>query len=469
MTRALTCRKAHQLIDEAFDDGLDEATRLDLDGHLSACPACRRFCESAGTVREVLEAQPDVLPSDEKVRQMRANFEWKLEQEPLPRPHGRRAGLWAVGLAAAVACLCIAGWLAVSFISGDSSPSTPTASSSHSPPSPPSPPASQEMIDGSSATRPELAPSIASVEAISQGVTINREDQAIDVAQTMQLNEGDRVTTGEGGRGALSLNEGVRVALGRSTSMELQQLTIEELTVYLTEGWIVCSVAPDQGHHLEVRTTTTSIRVVGTVFAVEASSEGVAQVRVIEGRVEVITREGQTTRLEAGQTIQFPEGGQQPLSRHATARDQALLLGDLIPSAPSQDAHGTPTKVDLGELFRQAEASRRQGDCARATSLYKRIVSSNPSGASAGTALISLGQHCLGGCRCAGEARRAYRAYISGHRGGSMRQEAFVGLMRAERALGHLDAARTVARRYLNEHPNGRYTSMAEGLLDDSP
>ena len=49
MKRALTCSKAQQLIEDAFDDALDEKCRLDLDTHMTECPECQRYCRSAAT------------------------------------------------------------------------------------------------------------------------------------------------------------------------------------------------------------------------------------------------------------------------------------------------------------------------------------------------------------------------------------------------------------------------------------
>jgi len=453
MNRVLNCGEAHRFIEEALDDDLDERSRLDLDAHLAQCPSCQQFCRSAGTVREILEAQPDVYPPEATVRAMRARLETLIAQEPVPTLRGRRHRFWVVGLAAAAACLCVVTWLAVAH---RRAPSTQHLVESR-------PEAVRPPIEGPAvAPAPEPPEPTARVALLTGALDVERRGHALEGSLQTSLLEGDRLGTRAEGSTVVAFGEGARVALGPETSIELRRLTTSARTISLSAGRIACEVAPHRGEELEVSTTEATIVVVGTQFAVEVGDTGEVEVRVVEGRVAVTSPSGAVIELEGGQRGRFPGGRVEPLAERMAARDAALLRGEVVATAEPR------APVDLGELFRRAEEARRQGSCSRATHLYERIIAAGGSGASAGTAQISLGQLCLGACRCPGTARRAFRSYLSGH-GGAMREEAFVGLIRAERALGHQGAARATAQRYLSENPQGRYAAMARELVGAPP
>jgi hypothetical protein len=303
------------------------------------------------------------------------------------------------------------------------------------------------------------------LERADGAVSVARGSEVVEARQGDAIQQGSRVETWERSTAVLRLGDHVRAALGPGSSLEIRSVSPEGADVVLGRGWLVCDVDPGRlAAGLTVRAPGGRVEVLGTRFAVEIGQGGELEVRVLRGRVAWVSdRGGASVELEAGESAVLPGSAAHRLADDLARRDAALLGGELVA------AGGERVEPDLGQLFAEAEQARREGEHERAAARYRRIAARDPGGAAGGTALVSLGQLSLGPLGRPADARRAFSDYLASHPSGPLREEAWVGLIRAELALGHTDAARVAAARYLRDHPSGRYARIAEELVRDEP
>lgn len=441
----LSCKRAEVMIEDLLDDLLDEPERAIIDVHLLRCPDCQSFRQAAVFTRSALGSQPLAEPPDRAMQRMWQELQSRLDEEPVPPavkpPRSRRrsavAGVIGLAVAAGLAALVIG------LLAADQPPSTPEPVA-----------AGQEPA----AERPEVAVDQPPAPAPLRLAAGQARVDGADASGGVPLSEGDRVTTPAETMASLELGEHLQIALGPDSSVQLLRRDADGIELSLDQGWVVGRLDPtDERLTLKVHTPAGELTVLGTIFAVEATDEEEVEVRVSRGRVAFRVSDGdEPVEIEAGRSGRFPAGATSELDDQASSRDEALLDGRFEP--PQGPA---PALVfDPDSLFEQAEAARRQGQHSRAAALYQQITASNGSG-SAGTAQISLGQLYLGPLGQPARARGVFARYLSSNRRG-LRQEAFIGLFRAQRALGQAAAAAATARRYLTEYPDGRYRQVVE-------
>ena len=452
----LKCRKARMNVEDLLDDRLDEPGRISLDEHLSGCSECREYRVGARRAQELLQGQSLKLASDAAVNRMWEKLEGKLDEPALAfsPPRSRR---WSF-IAAAAAVTLLSGMLLTWALNDSDGPLVSSRSAG--------PVITQRPTQPSNVSEsPAETPIPTSVRCIASRGTIrhSRGDTGLASLTTeSMLLAGDRIVTEEDSTATVRLGDIISAHLGPSTSLQLVDSSTETPTLELLEGWLVCEVSPlEESRSFDVHARGAVVRVVGTVFAVETVGENEVEVRVAEGRVEVsMSAEGEErVVLNEEQTALFPSAATNELDDELAERDLALTRGETTERPRSEPALG------VDELFELAEEARRTGRHAQAATLYRRIASMDRSGAAGGTALISLGQLCVGRLGRPGEARRAFEAYLSRNRRGPLSQEAYVGLMRAHRAQGRTDAARRVARQYLDTYVEGRYRHVAREVL----
>jgi hypothetical protein len=442
------------MVDALLDDVLDEGGRSAVDAHLSRCADCRSFRNGARRVRDVLRDQPLVPASDLAVRRMWEALDRRLDEPARPeRPAGR--SWWLVAACAAAVVLGTAG--AVAWTARHASPpparlaerARPAGEVRPAPPLAPSPPADAPAL-----------PAIASSIIGGSRVVRSGNDRGSSDLERAAVERGDHVVTASGSAAEVGIGEDIVVHLGPESDVALARLDPSSPSLELAAGWVVCHVV-----HREPPVPFTvvaggmEVRVTGTVFAVERTSGGAVDVRVAQGSVEVVTAGEPAVIVEADRAASFPRARVRALEPTLAARDAALARGELTPDREPV------VEASLDELFEQAEADRREGRYDRAAAIYRRIAGADRSGAAGGTAMISLGQLCLGRLGRPDEARLAFATYLSRQPGGALRQEAYVGLLRSHRALGQSAEAARVARRYLDEFPAGRYREAAEEEL----
>ncbi len=457
----LSCKKMEFMIEELLDDRLDEPGRVALDEHLRRCPNCQGYRHAALHARETLGGQPLSSPSDRAIDRMWRALDRKLDQDDprhsyRPRPLGLKVTPLRVAAGAALAASVAAVALGLPWLW----PPERTED------------LAQAVRETSSDPEPEeRSPAEGPVERASgPALVLTRGDAEIRRADEPLgeleggLRDGDEVRTADGAVAVLGRGDEIRLALGPQSALTLERLAPGALEVNLESGWLVGQVDPgEQALEVKVRTPAGVVFVLGTIFAVEVAASGSVEVRVTRGQVtfEMDGEEDEPApeTVSAGQVASFPSGQTVEVSPRVVGRDQALLEGRLMPR-PAE----VVVTTDVETLFEQAETARRGGQLRRAAALYTRIAATDPRGASGGTALISLGQLSLGPLGQPAQARQAFSSYLSSRRR-SLRQEAFVGLLRAQRALGQMGPARRTARQYLDEYQSGRYRHVAEELL----
>ncbi|MBI5892468.1 MAG: FecR domain-containing protein [Deltaproteobacteria bacterium] len=103
----------------------------------------------------------------------------------------------------------------------------------------------------------------------------------IAAVQEKELNQGDRLKTGDDGRMELSLNDGSKLALGNSTELEITEFLLSKTkrnaTVFLLQGKLRASVASFSGKtNMNIKTPTAVAGIKGTDFI--AMNQGKANV-----------------------------------------------------------------------------------------------------------------------------------------------------------------------------------------------
>jgi hypothetical protein len=140
--------------------------------------------------------------------------------------------------------------------------------------------------------------------------------------------------------------------------------------------------------------------------------------------------------------------------RHVVARP---IRDDFVAATPPETA---------ASLFVAANAARHEGDLRRAVSLYEALHVGFPDSAEAQVSAVSSGDLLL---RLEEPARalRAFDAYLSEVRVGSLREEALFGRARCARKLGDEPGERSTWSRLLQEFPGSAYGSLARQRLDE--
>jgi TolA-binding protein len=117
-------------------------------------------------------------------------------------------------------------------------------------------------------------------------------------------------------------------------------------------------------------------------------------------------------------------------------------------------------------LFAEAARARHDGDLRRAVGLYGTLRSAFPDSDQARVASVSMGDLLL---RLDEPARalRAFDAYLSDVRTGSMREEALFGRARSLNELGDEKAERETWARLVRDFPGSAYGRVARQRLEE--
>jgi tetratricopeptide (TPR) repeat protein len=111
----------------------------------------------------------------------------------------------------------------------------------------------------------------------------------------------------------------------------------------------------------------------------------------------------------------------------------------------------------------RAQTSRKQGQYLEAARNYQMILSRFPSSSEAAATRLSLGDLQLSQLGAPEAALNSFRQYLTA--GGALRQEASYGEIRALRALGRSEEARSLARKFSASYPqSGQAVSLRRWL-----
>ena len=255
-----------------------------------------------------------------------------------------------------------------------------------------------------------------------------------------------------GGAACLSIGADVRACIEGGTEMLFHTIDGPARQVGLVSGHVVVAIAHQPaGHGFSVATRAGAVRVVGTVFAVDATDGGPVSARVLEGVVAVTAPGRPEQRVTALQTVALGSTAPEPLAPDEEAREKALLAGTspparaVGPTSPPPASEPSPTPPPTPSVEPQAAPSaaamllkarelRAGGRFRESAEAYRALTAAHPRSAEARTALVSLGELELGQLGDPAGALRSFELYGAG--GGPLSQEAAYGRIRALRALG---------------------------------
>ncbi len=136
------------------------------------------------------------------------------------------------------------------------------------------------------------------ISLIEGDVQIRTEDTGdwVPTSINMPLMEGDRIWVPEGGKTELQLRDGTYLRLGEGSALEILTLDRDSTQFYLTEGHVYANFKGQRGSFLQMDTPVSSIRVYDrSIFKVDLSGDGLNQISVLKGSVDVESRNGKTT------------------------------------------------------------------------------------------------------------------------------------------------------------------------------
>lgn len=169
---------------------------------------------------------------------------------------------------------------------------------------------------------------------------------------TGALREGDVVATATTQRIAVRLGESaVRLAPGSRARFE--SLAVEDVRIRLDEGAVVVAYHPERRgeERMTIETISARVEVVGTVFRVAVGDAGATTVRVDEGTVRVVPREGSAQLVGAGDrvTIAAPvaTASAEPAARSADEEERGVSAP--APSEAVRAARGLGASAPIAE------------------------------------------------------------------------------------------------------------------------
>ena len=143
------------------------------------------------------------------------------------------------------------------------------------------------------------------ISLIAGDVQIRTEDteEWVPASINMPLREGDRIWVPEGGKAELQLRDGTYLRLDQRSALEILTLDKDSSQFYLDEGHAYANSGGQRDSVLQMDTPVSSIRVYErSIFKVDLSEDGLNQISVLKGSVDVESRSGKTT-VNSGYTL----------------------------------------------------------------------------------------------------------------------------------------------------------------------
>ncbi|HEX9960328.1 MAG TPA: FecR family protein, partial [Pyrinomonadaceae bacterium] len=116
-----------------------------------------------------------------------------------------------------------------------------------------------------------------------------------------ELEIGDVVSTGAGGKAEILLNPGSYVRLGENTDFEFVDTSVENLKVKVNRGSVIFEVIADDEFRVAVTTPGADFYVVKSgIYRVDVLSDGAGKIEVWKGLAEI--GDGRSEPLKKGQS-----------------------------------------------------------------------------------------------------------------------------------------------------------------------
>jgi anti-sigma factor RsiW len=454
---AWRCRDVEAKLVDALDGRLEPAASVRLHAHIESCAACRERAALWRGLTPALRALEPAEPPAMATRRMQIEIERRLTGWSAGPP--RRRWRWV----RAPAMLGTVGALAFALVWGRTRLPGPPPGSGYA--------------------------------------TVGRLTGALSVASrplgpSMPVPIGETLVLASGAQTELAMDRGTVVRVTGPAHLTLVG-NAHAVTVRLDDGTLAASVAHRlPGETFAVTTPDLRVEVRGTRFSVRRASSG-SSVQVEEGQVMVRFADGRTDLVSAGQSTSSIAPPDAPPA--------ALVPGPSPPAATVAAEAGAPScsiaMRSCRETSGAARSSMRQGDPTRALRIlaergrsafdpdarcngpeiaacqdelrYLRAEALNQAGrlddavtAYRGldrrTAPSAMRQNALYAAaqierrRGRNDAARAdYERALEAAPRGALREEILIGAMETADLTGQAGRARSLARRYLDEFPNG--------------
>jgi Family of unknown function (DUF6600)/FecR protein len=147
------------------------------------------------------------------------------------------------------------------------------------------------------------------ISLISGDVQIRSEDTEdwVPASINMPLRQGDRLWVPEGGKSELQLRDGTSLRVDQQSALEILTLDKDSSQFYLNEGHVYANFRGQGGSLLQMDTPVSSTRAYDrSIFKIDISDDGLNQVSVLKGSVDVESNSGRTT-VKSGYTLSLNE------------------------------------------------------------------------------------------------------------------------------------------------------------------
>lgn len=263
------------------------------------------------------------------------------------------------------------------------------------------------------------------------------------------------------GQSVVALADGSRAILDDGSVVNTQVQRDDLVRLSQPSGRVRYEVTSVPTRAFVVHAGGYEVRVLGTVFAVEATPERL-RVEVERGRVEV-RRAERTFVLGAGERIDLARRGTPPEPSHVAMPIEPPAVGPTDPRSEVRipDEPSVPT---ADRLLHRADVARRAGRLRDAAAALRTLVESHKRDARVPSAWFMLGRVE----RQRGRHESAARAFRRAWKSGSSRS--LIEDARAEEALSWSLAesdrrANEAAKAYLQAYPTGTHRSRVQAIV----
>jgi TolA-binding protein len=254
------------------------------------------------------------------------------------------------------------------------------------------------------------------------------------------------------------LADGTQLELSHGARIELRSESNKRVELAQIEGRVHYRVTPVAGRAFVVLARGVQVLVKGTVFVVDIDA-GKVSVSVEQGIVRVAASSGEVD-LGVGDELSTPAD-----------QESATDLGGDVPSPPGGATPPRPSRSDVlttpsaNALLERADAERRAGDLASASTTLRELLGRYPGDRRAALAWFTLGKVERARDRAA-VAAKAFQTSFSLAPDGAVGEDALAEQAVAWAAAGNPAASRDAAEQYLQRFPNGTHLARMQRILE---
>lgn len=267
----------------------------------------------------------------------------------------------------------------------------------------------------------------------------------------------------------MGLDDGSQVFMrDERTRVSVTETSSTRVALELAEGQARFDVTRDEQRVFRVRCGEVTVEVLGTSFEVERDGAR-TRVAVLRGKVSVSFRDGYE-ELSAGEAGWFPraewpqraEPAPPPVARSVARSTATRSWREPAEQGEFERAYELLAKTqkpiadDVEELMLAADTARLSGHAAAAVPYLKRVMSEHANDSRASLAAFTLGGVLMQQLGQPREAEAAYARARALSLNSSLAEDALARQVEAAHRAGDSANARSLAREYVAQYPNGR-------------